>query len=87
MEPEKTPIRMQLLVMYYPELSATEDRAIAAIMEEGRPLRLSEICAGVAAVNKALTELRSMYGEDKEFLGSILQMTASRAMSRLKPAA
>lgn len=82
-EPEKVSLRVELLGMYFPELTGSEVHSLAVLMGGGSTVKLSEICAAITAGNKALQEQRSFYGESKAQLRSILQKYLSDWMRTL----
>jgi hypothetical protein len=82
-EPEKTPLRIELLSMYFPELTGSEVRSLAVLMGNSPSFHLSEVCAAIAAGNKAMLEQRSLFGESKPHLRSILQKNVAGWMQSL----
>jgi len=72
-EPEKISLRVELLGMYFPQLTGSEVHSLAVLMGGGTSFQLSQICAAIAAGNKAMLEQRSLFGESKSHLRSILQ--------------
>jgi len=71
-EPEKVFLRMELLGLFYPQLTFQEGRAIALLMENTRVLTPEELAQGSAAVQRACLEQSAYFGEDKRFLNSQL---------------
>ena len=82
-EPEKTSLRVELLGMYFPELTGSEVKSLALLMESGRSLHFVELCSAIAAGNKALREVRSFFGESRPHLHAILRDYIARAVSVL----
>lgn len=81
-EKDKTPLRRDLLGLFYPDLTAREATFLAVILEKGRKLTLKEAYAGLLAAEKALIMNQSQYGEDHQELNSIL----TRYLKRLRQA-
>lgn len=75
----KIPLRMELLGMYFPELTASETRAIAMLMARERQLKADGLCAGIAAGKKAMLERRSFYGEARGLLNDFLRQIVAQS--------
>jgi glycosyltransferase involved in cell wall biosynthesis len=82
-EPEKIPLRVELLGMFYPDLSFRQANAIAILMEEGRGLTADEMRLGASAIDAATAETLSYFGEDKHYLNNLLREYARKATTLL----
>lgn len=68
----KTPLRVELLGMYFSDLSCNECGKIAVTMEEGRVLSLYEAYGGIRAIDNALRISVCDFGADIKVLKSVL---------------
>jgi glycosyltransferase involved in cell wall biosynthesis len=65
-------LRMELLGMYYPELSTSKIKHIAEIFNIGAKIDVLKAFKGINAIEEALLEHRSFYGESKQYLHAML---------------
>lgn len=81
----KSVSRAELLGLYYPDLSANEAKALAAILEPTSQLSVMEASLGLAAGHKAMLYGASHYGESKEHLRRIVGQAITRWLEALAP--
>lgn len=72
MDKEKTPLRVELLSLYYPDLTNHETFLLARSMEIQSNISIHEYEQILSIIKKTLSEKRSFYGESKEILNLIL---------------
>ena len=71
MDKEKIPLRVELLSLYYPELTNYETLLLARSMEIHPDITINEHKQIILIINTALSEKGSFYGESKEILNII----------------
>jgi glycosyltransferase involved in cell wall biosynthesis len=69
---EKSRVREALLPLFFPELSGHDYRVLVKGMREKVEMTFDEACHFLTAINRALQEGRSFYGEDRTELRSLL---------------
>lgn len=77
--------RSEILSLYYPDLSAREAQALAALLDQGSKLKVIEVSMGIAAGQKALRDTISHHGESKEKLGRIIEPAITLWVNALSP--
>jgi glycosyltransferase involved in cell wall biosynthesis len=75
--------RTELLSLYYPELTARESRALAALFELNSQLKILDVSLGLAAGQRALLDDTSHYGESKPHLRLIIEDCIARWLEAL----
>lgn len=83
-EAAKTPLRSELLGLYYPSLSVKHVWDLALLMEKNRELSPNQIQEGILAGNQALLDKKSYYGESKMHLAKILAFYLRQASQSLR---
>ncbi|WP_163852273.1 glycosyltransferase family 2 protein [Pseudooceanicola aestuarii] len=81
-----TPIREELLTLFFPHLTRAEARLVARLMERGREHEISELATGITVIEK-ITEFRNCaMGADRGRVLRILGQAHGRARDQLRRA-
>jgi len=81
---EKTPLRTELLGLFYPALSGDEVYAIAVLMNPFSQLSLRNASDGVRAAFKAIQYNDPVFGESRPYLNTLIGSTAKRVITALE---
>jgi len=84
LEAGKTPIRRNLLLAFFPDLTGYEAEALALVMEMGRSLTIQELFAGLAAIEKISRIAGIEFGADRRLVNAILKTLYEQTRERLK---
>lgn len=68
----KIPLVIELLSMYYPQLSVSNIKHMAELLYMNQQMDVVKTCKGINAIEEAILEQRSFYGESKRYLNTIL---------------
>jgi len=80
MDKEKTPLRVELISLYYPNLTNHETLLLARMMEIKTDLSIEEYEQILNIIDKTHLEKRSFYGESKE----VLSLVFTKHVEKLK---
>ncbi len=83
-EARKTPWRIKLIQLFFPNLSAQQTADIAALLEKNKPLQLTDVQRAIQAIDEAVLDTQSYYGESKAELITMLTSFKERAIAAVK---
>ena len=78
-----TPLRIDMLHTFFPNLTARQTLAIARVMEHKRNLSMDEAWDGLASIREALRDEISYYGECRKTLKALLESFQRRLLVAL----
>lgn len=81
---DKTPLRADLLRLFYPDMTGREINALARAMEGAGALNAKQVYAGLLAAEKAVSMMQSQLGEDHRVLNAILKRYLDPLLKALK---
>ena len=80
----KRPIREQVAQRFFPNLTTREIDALVELIEPRQSLSVVQSVLGLAAIHKAMTDLRSYFGEDRAAVNQLLARTSGRIVRALR---
>jgi len=79
----KLPLREKLISLYYPDLTSKEVNSLAFILQENLSVNLRQAMAGLLAGEKAVSVMRSYYGEDKKMCNGIISSHSKKLINSI----
>jgi glycosyltransferase involved in cell wall biosynthesis len=80
-EPLKTPLRVELLQLFYPHMTSAECEALAGLMQKNSTISQTQLSLGLSAGFKAMSIIKPEWGESRAHLNRIIAQYLNKALA------